>query len=148
MPSSAPRTGRWPLGISPVPLLANVPGQWPATPPASFVLIRNASLLQNAGMSRVARAVVAGQKTQSRYHRPAGTRLVKRNRSPSLKFTGMTVNERIYLSGLIDEFDEAVEKKNADRVRSILEKVELSEDSIKPILEELGLSLMLPRSEI
>ena len=55
------------------------------------------------------------------------------------KYAGMTVNERLYVSGLMDEFDEAVEKKNADKVRAILEKVALTEDSIKPILETLEL---------
>lgn len=55
------------------------------------------------------------------------------------KYAGMTVNERLYVSGLMDEFDEAVEKKNTEKVRAILEKVELTEDSINPILEELDL---------
>lgn len=53
------------------------------------------------------------------------------------KYAGMTVNERLYVSGLMGEFDEAVEKKDADKVRSILEKVELTEESIKPILEKI-----------
>ena len=51
----------------------------------------------------------------------------------------MTVNERLYVSGLMDEFDEAVKNKNIDRVRSILKEVELTEESIKPILEKLEL---------
>lgn len=55
------------------------------------------------------------------------------------KYAGMTVNERLYVSGLIDEFYEAVEKKNLDKVRELLEKVELDEESIKPILENLEL---------
>ena len=55
------------------------------------------------------------------------------------KYAGMTVNERLYVSGLMDEFDEAVEKKDTEKVRAILKKVELTEESIKPILEELGL---------
>jgi len=55
------------------------------------------------------------------------------------KYTGMTVNERLYVSGLMDEFEEAVEKKNADKVRTILEKVGLTDDSIKPILEKYEL---------
>lgn len=54
------------------------------------------------------------------------------------KYAGMTVNERLYVGGLMDEFDEAVEKKDAEKVCSILEKVELTEGSIKPILEKLG----------
>ena len=55
------------------------------------------------------------------------------------KYAGMTVNERLYVSGLMDEFEEAVEKKNTDKVRAILEKVELTDDSIKPILEKYEL---------
>jgi len=55
------------------------------------------------------------------------------------KYAGMTVNERLYVSGLIDEFDKAVEEKDAERVRSILEKVELTDESIKPILDQLQL---------
>lgn len=53
------------------------------------------------------------------------------------KYAGMTVNERLCVSGLIDEFDEAVEKENTKKIRAILEKVELTEESIKPILEKL-----------
>lgn len=53
------------------------------------------------------------------------------------KYAGMTVNERLYVSGLMDEYDEAVEKKDAEKVRSILKQVELTEESIKPILEQL-----------
>lgn len=55
------------------------------------------------------------------------------------KYAGMTVNECLYVSGLMDEFDKAVEEKNVDRVRSILEEVGLTEESIKPILEQLRL---------
>jgi iron uptake system EfeUOB component EfeO/EfeM len=55
------------------------------------------------------------------------------------KYAGMTVNERLYVSGLMDEFDDAVKKKDIEKVRAILEKVELTEDSIKPILENLKL---------
>jgi len=55
------------------------------------------------------------------------------------KYIGMTVNERLYASGLIDEFDKAVAKKDTKKVRSILKDVELVEESIKPILEKLKL---------
>lgn len=54
------------------------------------------------------------------------------------KYAGMTVNECLYVSGLMDEFDKAVEEKNVDRVRSILEEVGLTEESIKPILNRPG----------
>lgn len=56
------------------------------------------------------------------------------------KYSGMTVNERLYVSGRMDEFDEAVQKKDTEKVRAILEKVELTEESIKPILEKLELN--------
>lgn len=55
------------------------------------------------------------------------------------KYSGMTVNERLYVSGLMDEFDRAVEERKTERVRSILSSVELTEESIRPILENLGL---------
>ena len=55
-------------------------------------------------------------------------------------YAGMTVNERLYVSGLMDEFDKAVSGKNTAEVIFILEKVGLGDDSIKPILEQLGLS--------
>ena len=55
------------------------------------------------------------------------------------KYAGMTVNERLYVSGLMDEFDKAVIEKNVDIVLDILRRVELAEESIKPILEQLHL---------
>lgn len=55
------------------------------------------------------------------------------------KYSGMTVNERLYVSGLMDEFDKAVEERDIERVRDILSNVELTEESIRPILERLGL---------
>ncbi len=55
------------------------------------------------------------------------------------KYSGMTVNERLYVSGLMDQFDKAVEERDIERVRSILSNVELTEESIGPILERLGL---------
>ena len=51
----------------------------------------------------------------------------------------MTVNERLYVSGLMDEFDKAVKEKDTQKVKSILENIEINEESIKPILKELGL---------
>lgn len=56
------------------------------------------------------------------------------------KYGGMTVNERLYLSGLMDEFDKAVKEKNISKVISILKSVEFTDLSIKPILEGLKLT--------
>ena len=55
------------------------------------------------------------------------------------KYLGMTVNERLYASGFLAEFEKAVKEKNIDKIISILKDVELTEASINPILEKLGL---------
>ena len=55
------------------------------------------------------------------------------------KYKGMTVNERLYVSGLSTAFYTAVKEKNVQEAREILEKVELTEPSIIPILQQLGL---------
>ena len=55
------------------------------------------------------------------------------------KYKGMTVNERLFVSGLIDEFDKAIKNKDVDKVKLILRKVELNDASINPILESYGL---------
>lgn len=55
------------------------------------------------------------------------------------KYAGMTVNERLYASGLINEFDKAVAERNVLKVIEILQQVDLNEKSIKPILEKLNL---------
>ena len=54
------------------------------------------------------------------------------------KYSGMTVNERLYVSGLMSKFDKAVENKDVQKISEILEAVELTEESIRPILEKLG----------
>ncbi len=59
------------------------------------------------------------------------------------KYAGMTVNERLYASGLMDEFDKAVGEKNTAEVVRILHMVELGEESIKPIFRTLGAMLIV-----
>ena len=46
---------------------------------------------------------------------------------------GMTVNERLYLSGLSDEFEKAVKKDKA-KARKILECLKVDKPSIDKIL--------------
>jgi len=55
------------------------------------------------------------------------------------RYGGMTVNERLYVSGLMDNFDIAVKNQNVVEIKSILEKVELTESPIMPILKQLNL---------
>jgi hypothetical protein len=50
------------------------------------------------------------------------------------KYFGMTVNERLYVSGLSNDFDNAVKENNIKKVLEILKKIELNKVSIKPIL--------------
>lgn len=57
-----------------------------------------------------------------------------------MKYKGMTVNERLYVSGQMDAFDKAVKDRDIPKVRIILENVELNEESIKPILKYFGLT--------
>lgn len=55
------------------------------------------------------------------------------------KYAGMTVNERLYVSGLSKEFYDAVNRKDKEKARAILKKVELTDESIEPILQQLEL---------
>ncbi len=55
------------------------------------------------------------------------------------KYKGMTVNERLFISGLSDEFDKAVKDKDAIKAKYILEQVDLTEANINPILKKHGL---------
>lgn len=55
------------------------------------------------------------------------------------KYAGMTVNERLWVSGYWDEFGQAVKKKDLQKIINILKEVELTEDNIVPIIENLGL---------
>ncbi len=65
--------------------------------------------------------------------------LIKNTAIVMNKYGGMTVNERLYVSGLMDKFEKAVKEKNVNLVISILKEVELNDLSITPILEQLGL---------
>lgn len=56
------------------------------------------------------------------------------------QYKGMTVNERLYVSGLMNAFDKAVNEGNIETVIEILKKVEITEEyAIKPISKDLGL---------
>jgi DNA integrity scanning protein DisA with diadenylate cyclase activity len=56
------------------------------------------------------------------------------------QYAGMTVNERLFVSGKMDEFDEAVSVNDVVKVIQILEVVGVGDSSIKAILDHLGLS--------
>lgn len=57
------------------------------------------------------------------------------------RYKGMTVNERLYISGLIDEFEEEIRNKNISKIILILEKVEITDKVlIDDILKQFSLS--------
>lgn len=55
------------------------------------------------------------------------------------RYSGMTVNERLYVSGMLDKFDKAVAEKDATTVQNILEQLEVDPSSIQKILISYGL---------
>ena len=53
----------------------------------------------------------------------------------------MTVNERLFLSGRMDEFDELVLAKDVNGLKAILNEIEITDDSsMRAIIEQLGLN--------
>ena len=53
------------------------------------------------------------------------------------RFSGMTVNERLYAGGLMNDFDSYLKQKDIEGMKSILKKVELNENSILEIIDSL-----------
>jgi hypothetical protein len=56
-----------------------------------------------------------------------------------MNYSGMTVNERLVISGLLKEFDKARKKKDSKELISLLKKIEIDESSINKILEKFGI---------
>ena len=62
-------------------------------------------------------------------------------------YKGMTVNERLFLSGRMDEFDALVRAKDVNGLKVLLKDVEITdESSMRAIIESLGLEYM-PRQK-
>jgi len=55
------------------------------------------------------------------------------------KNKGTTVNERLYLNGLFDEFYAAIHVRDIEKIREILRRVEITENGIDAILIQNGL---------
>jgi hypothetical protein len=56
------------------------------------------------------------------------------------KYQGMTVIERLYVSGLINQYDTAVNQKNKVEIIRILKELEITDEtSINDILATLNL---------
>ena len=46
--------------------------------------------------------------------------------SPVPRYAGMTVNERLVIANLLNDFDEAVKRRDREQMLSVLQKVELT----------------------
>jgi hypothetical protein len=58
----------------------------------------------------------------------------------SNKYEGMTVNERLYVSGLIDNFDKYAKMKDRISLIKVLNMVEITDEvSIDAILESVNI---------
>ena len=54
-------------------------------------------------------------------------------------YKGMTVNERLFFSGLMDKFDKAVQDEDIFEAKQILGQLELNDIEIDNILKSLNL---------
>ena len=61
---------------------------------------------------------------------------MKRNLSEN-EASGMTVNERLFLSGQMDDFDEAVARRNVPELERILRSVYLQPDGIRAVIDQV-----------
>jgi len=56
-----------------------------------------------------------------------------------MNYGGMTVIERLYVSGLMDKFDKAIEENDIKTLKVIIEKVDLDESYIETVIEDFNL---------
>ncbi len=52
------------------------------------------------------------------------------------EYSGMTVNERLFHAGLINDFDKSIEQQNRVKLIHILEKVFLSQENIDVVVKK------------
>ncbi len=57
----------------------------------------------------------------------------------TMDYSGMTLNERLYHSNLMDAFDEALVKKDIDNLQSILIRVKMDKEQINQTISDLVL---------
>jgi hypothetical protein len=52
-------------------------------------------------------------------------------------YAGMTINERLFVSGLLDEFEKAVKENNRQLATDILAQLSIGEENIKTVIDSL-----------
>lgn len=62
-----------------------------------------------------------------------------KNKNDESNMSEMTVNERLFEKGLINDFDNAILNKNKERIESILREIEVDEYSISLTLLRFGI---------
>lgn len=62
--------------------------------------------------------------------------------TPQNKYGGMTVNERLVIANKMDEFDNAIKKKETSKVIDILRSLELNDDNIIAILKSFKMPII------
>jgi len=60
-------------------------------------------------------------------------------RKTAVDYEGMTTNERLFVAGLLTDFDNAVARGDGNAVSQILKQVFVDQPSITQTLQELGL---------
>jgi hypothetical protein len=58
----------------------------------------------------------------------------------STNFDGMTVNERLFVSGRLSQFDDAVARRDPSTVARLLQEVDVDEKSISEMLRQMGIA--------
>jgi len=53
---------------------------------------------------------------------------------PDQNYSGMTVNERLFAAGLLDDFDAAVMRWDKEAVLNLLQKVEVPTRPLRPLM--------------
>ena len=56
-----------------------------------------------------------------------------------MKYGGMTVNERLYVSGLMSAFDKTIEENDLEALKDIIEKIELHESYLETLIQNYRL---------
>lgn len=56
---------------------------------------------------------------------------------PGGNYSGMTVNERLFADGLIDQFDEAAKQRDRDTMLRLLVSVEMTSDQAKQTVDTI-----------
>ena len=63
-----------------------------------------------------------------------------RRRKKSIDYTGMTVNERLYLSGYLYKFEDFIKNNQIEQATNLLISLDISEKNAYLIVKELQMS--------